>query len=65
MKFADDSSFEGSAKTRDELQDYVNLELVKVSNWFKNNRLTLHPDKSKFLIYSRDKSINNKLDSKI
>ncbi len=35
MKFADVSSFEGSAKTRDELQDYVNLELVKVSNRFK------------------------------
>jgi hypothetical protein len=64
MKFADDSSFKGSAKTRDELQDYVNLELVKVFNWFKNNRLTLHPDKSKFLIHSRDKLISIKLDSK-
>jgi hypothetical protein len=43
---------------------YVNLELVKVFNCFKNNRRTLHPNKSKFLIHSRDKLISIKLDSK-
>jgi hypothetical protein len=41
MKFADDSSFKRSAKTRDELHKYENLELVKVSNWLRNNRLTM------------------------
>ncbi len=51
MKFADDSSFKRSAKTRDELYKYENLELVKVSNWLRNNRLTLQNSaENKFLI---------------
>jgi hypothetical protein len=62
VKFADDSSFEGSGRTRDEVETLVNLELEKISKWFKDNKLTLHPDKSRVLIHSRDKLINIKLD---
>jgi hypothetical protein len=58
MKFADDSSFEGSGKTRDEVESLINSELEKISNWFRNNRLTLHPNKSRYIIHSRDKLIN-------
>jgi hypothetical protein len=58
VKFADDSSFEGSGKTRDEVEILVNTELVKISEWFKNNRLTLHPDKSRVIIHSNDKLMN-------
>ena len=58
VKFADDSSFEGSARTRDEVESYVNNELLKIAKWFRDNRLTLHPDKSRVLIHSRDKLIN-------
>ena len=57
VKFADDSSFEGSGKTRDEVQTLVNSEMKKISEWFKNNRLKLHPDKSRTIIHSRDKLI--------
>lgn len=57
VKFADDSSFEGSGKTRDEVQTKVNSELIKISEWFKNNKLKLHPDKSRFIIHSRDKLV--------
>ena len=61
VKFADDSSFEGSGKTRDEAESLVNNELIKVAKWFKDNKLTLHPDKSRVLIHSRDKLMNIKL----
>ena len=61
VKFADDSSFEGSSRTRDELEILMNTELEKIATWFKNNRLTLHPNKSRFLIHSRDKLINLRL----
>jgi hypothetical protein len=64
MKFADDSSFECSDTSRDALELKANTELAKISEWFKANRLTLHPDKSRFIIHSRDKLINLKLDDK-
>jgi len=58
VKFADDSSFEGSGRTRDEVESLMNAELIKIAEWFKNNRLTLHPNKSRFLVHSTDKLIN-------
>jgi hypothetical protein len=63
VKFADDSSFEGSGKTRDEVERTVNLELSKISDWFRLNRLTLHPDKSRMIIHSRDKLINLRINN--
>ena len=57
-KFADDSNFLGSGKTRDEVNTLLNHELIKISKWFADNRLTLHPDKSRFLVHSRDKLID-------
>jgi hypothetical protein len=43
----------------------LKLKLEKISCWFKKNRLTLHPDKSRFIVHSRDKLITLKLDNKI
>ncbi len=63
VKFADDSSFEASGRTRDEVEQLVNSELIKISNWFKDNRLTLHPNKSRYIVHSRDKLISLRLDN--
>jgi hypothetical protein len=63
VKFADDSSFEGSGKSREEVETLVNTELIKINDWFRKNRLTLHPDKSRVIIHSRDKLINIKLNN--
>ena len=63
VKFADDSSLEASAISRDAVETLANNELKKVSEWFKNNRLTLHPGKSRFLVHSRDKLIQLFLDN--
>ena len=65
MKFADDSSFIGSGNSRDEVELLVNNELKKVNDWFVSNRLTLHPSKSKFLVHSRDKLIEIRLNNTI
>ena len=64
VKFADDSSFEGAESTKDALEEKLNMEMVKVNKWFSNNRLTLHPDKSRYLIHSKDKLVNIKLGNK-
>ena len=61
MKFADDTSLEGASNTKDELEMLMNNEMAKVNNWFTNNKLTLHPEKSKFIIHSKDKLVNIKL----
>jgi len=63
IKFADDSTFIGSGNTRDMVESLVNDELVKISDWFKNNRLTLHPNKSKYLIHSKDKLMQIRLNN--
>ena len=65
VKFADDSSFVGSGVSRDAVQAIVNGELEKISEWFTSNRLTLHPSKSKFLVHSRDKLIEIKINNVI
>ena len=44
VKFADDSSFECSGVSKDAIEVWANNELEKISEWFKNNRLSLHPD---------------------
>ncbi len=63
VKFADDSTFVGSGNNRESVELLVNYELSKISDWFAANRLTLHPNKSKFLIHSRDKLITIKLNN--
>lgn len=65
VKFADDSSFEASAKTRDGVESLVNNELIKISYWFKQNKLKLHPDKSRVMIHSRDKLMQIYLDNNL
>jgi hypothetical protein len=63
VKFADDSTFVGSGKTKDETESKVNEELLKIGKWFKDNKLVLHPGKSRYLVHSRDKLIELKLNT--
>jgi hypothetical protein len=58
VKFADDSNFKGSGKTKDEVEQLVNSEMTIIHKWFCDNKLTLHPGKSRFMVHSRDKLIN-------
>ena len=55
--FAGVLSQTGSGRTRDEVTTIINQELVKIAKWFTDNLLTLHPDKSRFIVHSRDKLI--------
>ncbi len=64
MKFADDSSFEGAGNTKYDLERLMEVEIDNISNWFKDNRLTLHPDKSRCMIHSKDKLVTIKIGNK-
>ena len=64
LRFADDSNFVGHGNDREITQEYVNLELCKIHEWFCQNKLTLHPDKSRIIIHTRDKLMTFKLNNK-
>ena len=61
--FADDTTFQASAQTLEDLEKFLNTELHKAAQWFKDNQLTLHPGKTRYvLLNSRNKSLNLSLE---
>ena len=57
--FADDTNIFLRHKDLATLTRMVNQELSHVSSWFNANKLTVHPDKSRFIIFHpRRKQIN-------
>ena len=57
--FADDTNIFLRHKDLATLIRMINQELSHVSSWFNANKLTVHPDKSKFIIFHpRRKQIN-------
>ena len=57
--FADDTNIFFYHKDLPTLVTILNVELARVSSWFNANKLTVHPDKSKFIIFHpRRKQIN-------
>ncbi len=61
LRFADDSNFIGHGNNKEDTEQYINTELTKLHSWFCQNKLTLHPDKSRIIVHTRDKIINIKL----
>jgi hypothetical protein len=64
IRFADDTSAIGSGDNKEDTESYINGELEKLYKWFCNNKLTLHPDKSRFIIHTKEKQISLKLGNK-
>ena len=53
--FADDTMLTKSSNNVKQLQDTSNLELNKVSTWFKANKLSLNISKTKYMIFRNEK----------
>ena len=51
--FADDTTLQMFNNNLRALQVICNYELTKVVRWFENNKLSLHPGKTKFFIFSK------------
>ena len=61
--FADDTTFQASNDTLEGLERYINAELKEAAQWFKDNQLTLHPKKTRYvLLNSRGKSLKINLE---
>ena len=64
--FADDTTILYSAKTTAELEQTVNRDLVMVNKWFLTNALTVHVDKTNYIIFNNNyaESINITMNNK-
>ena len=49
--FADDTTFQFSSNDLRELYNTANQELIKASDWFKANKLTLNVSKTKYILF--------------
>ena len=54
LLFADDTTFLISGKNIGEVIELLNIELKKISYWFRTNELSLHPSKTQFVIFSKN-----------
>jgi exonuclease III len=51
LLFCDDTTILASGKNLNELVEFVNAELKNISQWFRANQMSLHPNKTKFTIF--------------
>ncbi len=51
--FADDTTGLGKGKNLKDLTAYVNLELQKISNWFRANKMAVNAAKTKFIVFMK------------
>jgi hypothetical protein len=57
--FADDGTALGKGKNLNELTNFVNTELQKISDWFRSNKMAVNTSKTKFIVFcTRGKPIN-------
>ena len=63
--FADDTNILFSHKDPSHLEKVINIELNKISNWFKLNKLSLNIDKTNFMIFKNKHSNKPDLNYKI
>ena len=56
LLFADDTSFLISGRDLNDVIRKLNVELKKVCDWFRSNEMSLHPDKTKFMIFNKNEN---------
>ena len=57
--FADDTTCLARNKNLQELTTYVNVELQKIANWFRANKMAVNTAKTKFIVFrTHGKKIN-------
>ena len=59
LMFADDTTLLASGSNLDELYNFVNTELHNLTTYFRLNKLALHPEKTKFMLFSNSNLAKN------
>ena len=57
--FADDTMLQASGNNINELTQSVNIELQKVSTYFRENKLSLNGGKTKYIVFSKLRAIQD------
>ena len=57
--FADDACLLYSSNNSEDVENTMNKELIKISNWLKINKLTVNYSKSNFMLFTRTKCHKN------
>jgi hypothetical protein len=57
LLFADDTALTHSSDNFDDLFNFTNNELSKLCTYFRANKLSLHPEKTKYLLITHDNSL--------
>ena len=57
LLFADDTTLLASGKNINELFNHVNSEFYKVVTYFRSNGLSLHPEKTKFILFTNNNAV--------
>ena len=61
LSFADDTTIIYSDSTSQSLTQTLNSELIKVSSWFKSNKLSLNHGKTNYIIFNKCNNPNPKI----
>jgi len=59
LLFADDTTLLASGPDINDLFDFVNLQLAKITYFFRQNKLALHPSKTNYIIFSTSPTAKN------
>ena len=59
LLFADDTTLMASHKNLQELNEFTNIEFQKITNYFRNHKLCLHPLKTKYIVISQSPQAAN------
>jgi len=57
--FADDTNIFSSSNSLQDLENITNIELCRVSDWFKANKLSLNASKTHFVLFGNKPRPNN------
>jgi len=57
--FADDTALGASGEDLQQLNNYINVEFHKICTYFRKNKLSLHPDKTKFILFTNNTVVAN------
>jgi len=59
LLFADDTALLARGSNIKDLADYVNSEFHKVVQYFRENKLSLHPEKTKVMFFTKSPSVSS------
>ena len=63
IRYADDTTLIYTQPYTPDLQNNINSEIRKVTNWFKSNRLLINPSKANYItFFNRQSSLTDSLD---